>query len=84
MKELNMQNFQAFNPTLIHSVVNQRGQTVHFYDGEDGDLTQVIAVFPKENKVFETDFFDTEDFHPNSDYNPILIDGLSKCAFECL
>ncbi len=74
----------AHRPTKIGEGYNQRKQAVTYYEHPiNGDMDFIIAVFNKEKVAVLTDFFDTEDFYPDSDYNPILLeDGSVVCAFE--
>ena len=73
--------FLAQDPTKYGEVINQLGQAVTFYEHpKHGDLYPVIGVI--EQTAFVTDFFDTEDFYKNSDYNPVLKNGAIINAYE--
>ena len=83
MKILNYKKLMDLNPTPYNSIFNQLGQKVCFYEHPiHGEDHTVIGVFPKQKVAFDTDHFDTEDFGPKSDYNPILCDGKVICYFE--
>ena len=89
MKRLNYARLMAAEPTLLDSVVNQRGQKVDFYEHPTlGDTTMVIGVIEEHvdgrslREAFYTDFFDTDDFHDGSDYNPVYMHGKVACAWE--
>ena len=69
-------------PTLYESITNQLGQKVDLYeDPEEGDCAPVIAVI--DGVAVTTDFWDTESFYEDSEYNPVLIDGEIMCFFQC-
>ena len=82
MEKISYSRLMKKNPTKYGEIINQLKQKVTLYEHPTmGDLSPVIAVI-KESAV-STDFFDTEDFYENSDYNPILLeDGNIVCAFE--
>lgn len=82
MKKLSYDKLMAHNPTQLDTMVNQRGQTVTFYEHPTaGDEWTVLGVIDK--TAFDTDFWDTGDFFEDSDYNPILLDsGDVVCQFE--
>jgi len=81
MKRIYFDNFFGEQPFKLDSVVNQHNQVVDFYEHPTrGDTSTVLAVI--DGKVFETDFWGTEDFFIESDYNPILIGEECVCFFE--
>jgi len=84
MQKLNYDKLMAHKPTKIHEGYNQRKQAITYYEHPiGGDMDCIIAVFNKQRVAVLTDFFDTEDFYTDSDYNPILLDdGSVVCAFE--
>ena len=83
MRTLNYSRLMALNPTKYHSIVNQLGQNIDLYEHPlQGDEHPVIAVLHSEKVAFVTDFYDTEDFFENSDYNPIYIHGEMVSAYE--
>ncbi len=83
MQKLNYSKLMAAKPTVYETIVNQLGQTIELCEHPtEGDLYPVIAVYHKEKAAANTDFFDTEDFHEGSDYNPCFKDGEIKCFFE--
>ena len=47
--------------------------------GEDGGI---CIMFPEHEVAFRTDFFDTEDLLARGDYQPLLLDGELKFAYE--
>ena len=72
MKIINYKDLMEQNPMSYGSVLNQIGQTVHFFENPElGDEATIIGVI--NNTAFDTDFWDTDDFYKDSDYNPILI-----------
>lgn len=84
MRKLNYKKLMAAKPTKLDEVINQKGQNVTFYEHPvHGDQAEVIAVFHKVKAAFNTEFWDTDDFFKDSDYNPILQDdGTCLCAWE--
>ena len=83
MKLLNYTKLMSLNPDVLDSVVNQAGQTIEFYEHPiHGDSAPVIAVNKDLEMAANTDFFDTDDFYQDSDYNPIFEDGKCFCAYE--
>ncbi len=83
MRKLNYAKLMAKNPSVEGSpIVNQLGQNVEFYENPDSPERPVIAAFHGLSMAFETDFFDSSDFYTDSDYNPVVINSVCKCAFE--
>jgi len=81
MTNIHYGNLMADKPLLLDSIINQFGQKVDFYeDQESGDFAPVIAVINEIAVI--TDFFDTDDFYQDSEYNPVLIDGKIQCYFN--
>ncbi len=82
MKKYNFEKFMELDPTEYDRYVNQLGQTVINYEHPTrGDEAAVIGCI--DENVFDTDFFDTDDFFEGSDYNYILMpDGQIDCAFN--
>jgi hypothetical protein len=77
------EQFMNLNPTLLKTVINQAGQPVDFYeDAIGGDSLPVIAVIKKHKVIFNTGFFDTDDFYIGSDYNPIYLGGITDLAYN--
>ena len=73
------------NPTKVGYVLNQFGQRIDFYEHPlKGDCSPVIGVYEKEKKAFDTGFYGTEDFFPESDYNPIVINNQAEFAFKLI
>ena len=73
----------AQNPTLLHTMVNQLGQEIEYYEHPTyGDTYPVIAVLHSAEQAKLTDFYDTEDFFEDSDYNYVYLNGLFDCAFN--
>ena len=72
----------SHEPTLLGSVTNQLGQAVEFYEHPTmGDTAPVYAKI--DDVVINTGAYDTDDFHLDSEYNPILTnDGEVMCYFE--
>ena len=78
MTKIHYENFMADNPLLLESFINQLGQKVDVYeDADNGDCAPVIAVIEKVATI--TDFFDTDDFYKDSEYNPVLVNGEISC-----
>ena len=81
---MNYSKLIAANPTSYNSkVINQKGQVVEFVEHPTkGDEYPVIAFFPDYKEAYCTDFWDTDDFGKDSDYNPIrLEEGKCDCAY---
>ena len=72
--------FLQLNPIEVHTIINQINQLVVFYMNPKNEDLPIIAVIGE--YVKSTGFFDTDDFFDNSDYNPILIDGVIKLHYE--
>ena len=72
--------FLQLNPLEVHSIINQINQLVVFYMNPKNEDLPIIAIIGTE--LFNTGFFDTEDFFDNSDYNPVLINGVIKLHYE--
>lgn len=82
---MNYATLMGANPTKYHSVVNQLGQTIDLYEHPIlGDSAKVIAVYHEEKYAAYIDFYDTDDFYEDSDYNPCYINGKFQCAFELI
>ena len=81
-----MQNYKKLienNPTIYKTIINQLGQSIYLVEHPfKGDEVPVIAVYHKEKIAAYTDFFDTEDFYIDSEYNPIYIEGKIICFYE--
>ena len=75
-----MDLFLQLNPLEVHSIINQINQLVVFYMNPKNEDLPIIAIIGE--YVKSTGFFDTDDFFDNSDYNPILIDGVIKLHYE--
>tara|TARA_R110002051_G_scaffold134998_1_gene207956 strand:+ start:1135 stop:1395 length:261 start_codon:yes stop_codon:yes gene_type:complete len=83
MKTLSFTKLMALKPFKLDTFTNQCGQIVDIYEHPtQGDMHTVLGVIESEKIAFDTDFFDTNDFYENSDYNPIFKDGKVKPAFE--
>ena len=72
----------AHEPTMLKVAVNCLGQHIKFYEHPtQGDEGIILGVIKK--VAFETDFLDTDDFYPASDYLPVLLpSGNVACQFE--
>jgi hypothetical protein len=83
MQSINYDRLMELGPTHLGSVLNQNKEKVDFYEHPlKGEDSPVLAVIHKHKVAAYTDFFGTEDFFPDSDYNPIFnVRGL-VCAFE--
>ena len=80
MSEIDYAELITGNPTLLDEITNQLGQKVKFFEDpnqDDENMSPVIAVI--EDKACLTDFWHTEDFGEESDYNPCLVDGEILC-----
>jgi hypothetical protein len=83
MKRLNYTALLKAQPTLLDSIVNQRGQKVDFVEHPTlGCEYPIIAMIHEFNEAVDTGFFDTSDFYVNSDYNPVYMHGEINCAFN--
>ena len=64
-------------------ITNSKGQKIEFYEDSDlGDATFVIAVCHDLKMAAFTDFFDTQDFGEDSDYNPVFLDGKMYSEYQ--
>tara|TARA_R110000796_G_scaffold238449_1_gene358828 strand:- start:90 stop:575 length:486 start_codon:yes stop_codon:yes gene_type:complete len=72
--------FMKKNPVKCDSIINQSNQLVTFYMNPENESLPLIAVIGE--FTFDTGFFDTGDFFKDSDYNPILINGIIKLHYE--
>lgn len=65
------------------SIENSKGQKIEFYEHPfKGDMAPVIAVCHELKVAADTDFFDTEDFCEDSDYNPVFLENEMVCEFD--
>ena len=79
----NYEKLMAAKPTIYDTITNCLGQKIDLMEHpSQGDLAPVIAVSHELKLASDTDFFDTEDLHEGSDYNPIFKDGKLMCEFE--
>tara|TARA_R110000772_G_scaffold49230_1_gene113355 strand:+ start:36 stop:521 length:486 start_codon:yes stop_codon:yes gene_type:complete len=74
--------FMQLKPIKIDSIINQLNQLVTFYLNPKNDNFPIVAII--DEYVFNTDFFDTDDFFDNSDYNPVLINKTIKLHYELI
>ena len=69
--------------SVLNEFLNDAHQNVilaeHPRYGEDGG---VCTMFPEYEVAFRTDFYDTEDLTARGDYQPLLLDGELKFAYE--
>ena len=72
--------FLELKPIRVHSIINQMNQLVVFYLNPKNESLPIIALIGE--YIYNTGFFDTEDFFDNSDYNPILIGKKIKLFYE--
>lgn len=83
MKALNYKALTACNPTVFDTIVNQEGQTIELVEHPSlGDTYPIIAVCHELEVAACTDFWDTDDFYTDSDYNPVYMYGQFQCSFE--
>ena len=70
-------------PTVLKTITNQLGQEIELVEHPNmGELTSVIAVSHTKKEAGYTEFFDTDDFYPDSEYNPVFLNGELVCFFE--
>ena len=68
-------------PCELHRLVNRFDQEVIFYEHPTkGDEAPVIGVIG--DTAFNTGFWDCGSFFEDSDYNPILFNGIAICSFQ--
>lgn len=74
--------FMEHEPTKLGSITNQLGQLVEFYEHPTlGDEAPVYAKIG--DVVINTGLYETDDFHSDSEYNPVLTEhGETMCFFE--
>ena len=83
MYKINYGKFMSRNPYLLHTMSNDRGQELKFYEHPyRGDAAPILVTI--DDKVAaHTDFFDLGDFYKGSDYLPVLLgDGSVVYQFE--
>lgn len=83
MKNLNYSRLAPCEPTVYSTITNQLGQEIVLVEHPSlGDESPVLAMYHHLSVACETDFFDVEDFGPDSDYNPCYIHGKWVSAYE--
>ncbi len=71
------------NPTEVgERVTNSLGQEIAFYEDPMNPAFCVIAACHQLQVAAHTEFFDTNNFGKDSEYNPVFIEGKLKCEYE--
>lgn len=83
MKTRDATKFLRLKPCELGRINNYIGQEVVLYECPiNGDEASIRAVI--NNRLFNTDFFDTDDILAGEDYTPVLINNdEAVCQCEC-
>lgn len=74
--------FMASNPTVLAEFTNCLGQKVQLLEHPtQGDMYPVYAYI--DGILADTEFFDIDDMiYEDSEYAPLLVDGVICCSYE--
>lgn len=70
--------FLGEKPHEYERLINSLGQEIVFYEHPTfGDMDSIFVYFPKEDRLFDSNFFELDDMlADHKEYEPVIVDGV--------